>query len=43
MPSPDPGGGTRRLWTDLGFLAYWVATALGALSVGTDPFLRQWN
>ncbi|MET8778696.1 DUF5360 family protein [Nocardia sp. NPDC004654] len=36
---------TKRimLWTDLGFLAYWVATALGALSVGTDPFLRQWN
>ncbi|WP_067835851.1 DUF5360 family protein [Nocardia lijiangensis] len=36
---------TKRimLWTDLGFLAYWVATALGALSVGTDPFLQQWN
>ncbi|MGW4741510.1 DUF5360 family protein [Nocardia xishanensis] len=31
------------LWTDLGFLAYWIATALGAVSVGTDPFLRQWN
>ncbi|MEU4838941.1 DUF5360 family protein [Nocardia testacea] len=31
------------LWTDLGFLAYWVATVLGVVSVGADPFLRQWN
>lgn len=31
------------LFTDLGFLAYWVATALGVVSVGTDPFLQQWN
>lgn len=36
---------TKRvmLWTDLGFLAYWIATALGVVSVGTDPFLQQWN
>ncbi|MEV0046346.1 DUF5360 family protein [Nocardia rhamnosiphila] len=31
------------LWTDLGFLAYWVATVLGVVSVGADPFLQQWN
>ncbi|MFC9997944.1 DUF5360 family protein [Nocardia sp. NPDC127526] len=31
------------LVTDLGFLAYWLATALGVLSVGSDPFLQQWN
>ncbi|MEV3959673.1 DUF5360 family protein [Nocardia sp. NPDC050193] len=31
------------LWTDLGFLAYWVATVFGVVSVGADPFLQQWN
>ena len=34
---------TTMLITDLGFLGYWIATALGAISVGTDPLLRQWN
>lgn len=29
--------------TDLGFLGYWVATALGVISVGSDPMLQQWN
>ncbi|MGI5220529.1 DUF5360 family protein [Nocardia sp. CA-290969] len=42
------GGGLARikrvlLWTDLGFLAYWIATVLGVVSVGADPFLQQWN
>ncbi|RJO74123.1 hypothetical protein D5S18_18390 [Nocardia panacis] len=31
------------LVTDLGFLAYWIATAFGVIGVGPDPFLRQWN
>ncbi|MFE1596680.1 DUF5360 family protein [Nocardia sp. NPDC058705] len=31
------------LVTDLGFLAYWVAIALGLISVGADEFLQQWN
>lgn len=31
------------LVTDLGFLAYWGATALGLISVGSDEFLQQWN
>ncbi|MFD3707128.1 DUF5360 family protein [Nocardia sp. NPDC058658] len=31
------------LVTDLGFLGYWVATALGLISVGADEFLQQWN
>ncbi|WP_410876113.1 DUF5360 family protein [Nocardia sp. A7] len=34
---------TMMLVTDLGFLGYWIVTALGVLSVGPDPFLRQWN
>lgn len=34
----------RVMWvTDLGFLAYWVVTALGLISVGSDQFLQQWN
>ncbi|WP_330230409.1 YvaD family protein [Nocardia sp. NBC_00508] len=31
------------LLTDLGFLAYWIITALGIISVGSDHFLQQWN
>ncbi|MFJ9370579.1 DUF5360 family protein [Nocardia sp. NPDC101769] len=31
------------LLTDLGFLTYWIVTALGVLSVGPDCFLQQWN
>ncbi|MCD2499081.1 DUF5360 family protein [Microbacterium nymphoidis] len=39
---------TRRvkatmLWTDLGFLAYWVATAAGVLSVGGGQIMKDWN
>jgi len=39
---------TRRvkatmLWTDLGFLAYWVATAAGLLSVGGGQVMKDWN
>jgi hypothetical protein len=29
--------------TDVGFAAYWVATATEVVSVGTDSILRQWN
>nr|WP_279672083.1 DUF5360 family protein [Flexivirga meconopsidis] len=29
--------------TDVGFLCYWLLTAGGAISVGVDPFLHQWN
>ncbi|MFE3261835.1 DUF5360 family protein [Nocardia sp. NPDC059091] len=29
--------------TDLGFLTYWIGTALGVLSVGSDHLLQQWN
>lgn len=34
---------TTMLWTDLGFLGYWVATSLGLVSVGTNRFLLDWN
>ena len=31
------------LWTDLGFLGYWIATAAGILSVGGGRFMSDWN
>jgi hypothetical protein len=31
------------MWTDLGFLTYWVITALGLVSVGSSRLLQQWN
>lgn len=31
------------LGTDLGFLAYWIATAVGVLSVGGGPIMQDWN
>ncbi|UOE45663.1 DUF5360 family protein [Agromyces larvae] len=31
------------LWTDLGFAAYWVATAAGLLSVGGGRMMSDWN
>jgi hypothetical protein len=31
------------LWTDVGFLAYWLLTAFGVVSVGGSRFLQQWN
>jgi hypothetical protein len=31
------------LWTDLGFLGYWVLTVVGLVSVGADPLLQAWN
>ena len=31
------------MWTDLGFLAYWVASALGLISVGSEAILQDWN
>jgi hypothetical protein len=30
-------------WTDLGFLAYWVATALGLVSVSGGSIMSDWN
>ncbi|MEU5873568.1 DUF5360 family protein [Glycomyces sp. NPDC047369] len=34
---------TTMFWTDLGFLGYWVATALGFLSVGGGRLMHDWN
>lgn len=31
------------MWTDLGFLAYWVASAFGLISVGSEAILQDWN
>jgi hypothetical protein len=31
------------LWTDLGFLGYWILTVAGLVSVGADPLLQAWN
>jgi multisubunit Na+/H+ antiporter MnhF subunit len=41
----DPRPTVKRfmLWTDVGFLGYWVLTITGFLSVGTDPLLQAWN
>jgi hypothetical protein len=34
---------TIMLWTDLGFLAYWIATAAGMVSVGGGAVMQDWN
>ncbi|WP_222848261.1 DUF5360 family protein [Cellulosimicrobium cellulans] len=34
---------TAMLWTDVGFLGYWIATAAGFLSVGGGRFMSDWN
>ncbi|AJT42219.1 DUF5360 family protein [Psychromicrobium lacuslunae] len=31
------------MWTDLGFLSYWVASALGVISVGGEAIMQDWN
>ncbi|WP_212754517.1 DUF5360 family protein [Nakamurella aerolata] len=34
---------TTMLWTDLGFLGYWLATAFGLLAVTGGELMDDWN
>ena len=45
MLERDPRPSVKRfmLWTDVGFLGYWVLTVAGFVSVGTDRLLQAWN
>lgn len=31
------------LWTDVGFLGYWVVTSIGLVSVGGGQLMSDWN
>lgn len=43
IPAASRGLKITMFVTDLGFLAYWVLSATGVVSVGTDRTLVQWN
>jgi len=41
--NPHPVVKAVMLATDLGFLAYWILSAIGIMSVGHSPVLNDWN